>query len=76
MKDYPIRQQDLTKAVQSLRSSGLSVSLPYQTPHGDLCFGVEDYVLTAAQILELLDKNELNSVGIRQFVANRSKEVG
>jgi hypothetical protein len=52
MKDYLNRPEDVEKAVRSLRGSGLSVGLPYQTANGQMCFEVEDSVLTAAQILE------------------------
>lgn len=74
MKDYLKRPRDLMKAVQSLRSSGLSVSLPYQAANGQMCFEVEDCILTAAQILELSDKNKLDRDGIWQSGARRTND--
>ena len=76
MKDYLKRPQDVMKAVRLLRCSGLSVSLPYQTANQQMCFEVEDWILTAAQILELLDKNNLDPEGIRRSGAKRSKDAG
>ena len=66
MKDYLKRPQDVAKAVESLRNAGLSVSLPHQTANGEMFFEIEGYLLTAAQILELFDKNELARAGIRK----------
>lgn len=63
-------------AVRSLRRSGLSVSLPHQTANGEMFFEIEGYTLTVAQILELLDKNELDRVGVRQFGAKARKNEG
>jgi hypothetical protein len=76
MKDYFRRSQDLIDAVRSLRRSGLSVSLPHQTANGEMFFEIEGYVLTVAQILELLDKNELDRVSIRQFGAKQRTITG
>jgi hypothetical protein len=76
VKDYLRRPQDVMDAVQSLRRSGLSVSLPHQTANGEMFFEIDGYVLTVAQILELLDKNELDHVGIRRFAAKGRKNTG
>ena len=73
MKDYVKRPLDVIRAVRSLNSSRLLVSLPYLTASGEMCFKVEGTVLTAAQMLQLLDQNQLDSVGIRQLCANRAK---
>jgi hypothetical protein len=73
VKEFTERLPDVIKAVQSLRSSGLSVSLPYQTANGQMCFQVEDCILTAAQILELFDNNNLDREGIHQFEAERRR---
>ena len=64
------------QAVRSLRSSGLSVSLPHQTASGEMFFEIENCVLTVAQILELFDKNALNREGIRQFETKLKKDAG
>ena len=76
MKDYFKRPQDVANAVQSLRNAGLSVSLPYQTAHGEMFFEIEGYALTVAQILELIDKNELGPAEIRQFGTKPKRDAG
>lgn len=52
------------------------MSLPHQTANGEMFFEIEGYVLTVAQILELLDKNELDRVSIRQFGAKQRTITG
>jgi len=76
VKDYIKRPQDVIRALRSLHSSGLSVSLPYRTANGEMSFEVDGHVLTASQMLRLLDENRLDRVGIRQFCANRAKAAG
>ena len=46
---------------------GMRVGLPLQTAEGIMFFQVDDCTLRATQILELLDKNQLNRQGIRTF---------
>jgi hypothetical protein len=46
----------------------MRVGLPYQTAEGVMFFQLDDYTLTVAQILELLDKNQLDRDGIRALV--------
>ena len=76
MNDYAKRPLDVIRAVRSLNSSGLLVSLPSLTESGEMFFNVAGSVLTAAQILRLLDENQLDSVGIRQICANKPKAAG
>ena len=76
MNDYVKRPLDVIRAVRSLHSSGLSVSLPYLTSSGEMFFKVEGNVLTVSQMLRLLDENQLDSVGIRHFCPNRAKAAG
>ena len=76
VKDYVKRPLDVIRAVRSLNSSGSLVSLPSVTASGEMFFKVEGSVLTVAQMLSLLDENRLNSMGIRQFCANRAKAAG
>ena len=76
MNSYIKRPLDVIRAVRSLHSSGLSVSLPYLTSSGEMFFKIEGSVLTVGQMLRLLDENQLNSTGIRQFCANRAKVAG
>lgn len=64
-----MRPLDVINAVRSLGKLGLSVSLPNKTSTGEMFFRVEGRDLSVAQILELLDKNELDLGGIRQFGA-------
>ena len=75
MKDYLKRPHDVMKAVRSLHSSGLSVSLPHITASGVMIFEIDECILTVAQILELFDHRELDRVGIRQFAAKKAKHA-
>lgn len=52
---------------------GMRVGLPLQTAEGIMFFQVDDYTLTATQILELLDKNQLNRESIRTFAEAQKK---
>jgi hypothetical protein len=76
VNDYVKRPLDVIRAVRSLNSSGSLVSLPFVTASGEMFFKVEGSELTVAQMLSLLDENRLNSMGIRQFCANRAKAAG
>ena len=67
MKNYLKRPEDVLSALRSLRNSGLHVGLPSQTAAGEMIFQLGDCTLTVAQILELLDKNELDREGIRRL---------
>jgi hypothetical protein len=73
MNDYAKRPLDVIRAVRSLNSSGLLVSLPFLTESGEMFFKVGGHMLTVAQMLWLLDEDQLSGVGIRQFSANRAK---
>ena len=61
------RLHEVIEAVQYLRSSGLKVSVTYQTASGELLFEVDGSVLTTEQILILFDANELNRTGVHRF---------
>lgn len=56
------RSSDLAKAVRVLRQQRMSVSFPMQSAEGEMIFAVgEDFTLTADQILELLEREELHA---------------
>jgi hypothetical protein len=74
VKDYLKRPEDVIRAVRSLQRLGLSLSLPYQTPSGEMFFEINGQVLTVAQMLKLLDQNQLDREGIRQFSAKGKKK--
>jgi hypothetical protein len=57
------RAEDVIRAVRALRRVGLSVSLPYQTASGEIFFEIDGHVLTVAQMLKLMDQNQLGSRG-------------
>jgi hypothetical protein len=76
VKDYIKRPLDVIRAIRSLNSSGSLVSLPFVTASGEMFFKIEGSELTVAQMLRLLEENQLNSMGIRQFCANRAKVAG
>ena len=56
------------KAV-SLHRHGMAVGFPMQTAKGDIIFPAgKDFTLTADQILELLERRELDADGVRKSV--------
>jgi hypothetical protein len=67
VKNYTQRPEDVSKAVRPLRHRGVRVGLPMQKADGEMIFAVDDFTFTANQILELLDKHELNIEGIRKL---------
>jgi hypothetical protein len=66
--NYVQRLKEIGKAVHILRQSGIRVGLPMPTANDQMIFPVGDNTISAAQILELLDKDELASDGIRTFL--------
>ena len=76
MNGYIKRPLDVIRALRSLHSSGLSVSLPYLTSSGEMFFKIEGSILPVGQMLRLLDENQLDRVGIRHFCPNRAKAAG
>ena len=73
MDNHVERTNDPAKAVQVLRQQGMSGSFPMQTAEGEIIFVVgEDFTLTADQILELLEREELHDEGVRRLVAART----
>jgi hypothetical protein len=66
---YAERASDIVKAVHLLRQHGMAVGFPMQTPEGEIIFPVgKDFTLTADQILELLERGELDAEGVRRSV--------
>ena len=69
MSNYAERASDIVKAVHLLRQHGMAVGFPMQTANGEIIFSVgKDFTLTADQILELLERGELNAEGVRRSV--------
>ena len=69
MSSYPARANDIVKAVHLLRQHGIAVGFPMQTADGQIIFPVgKDFTLTADQILELLERGELDAEGVRRSV--------
>jgi hypothetical protein len=68
LKDFVKRPEDVIRAVRRL---GLSVSLPYQTASGEMFFEIDGHVLTVAQMLKLMDQNQLDRGGICQVSARK-----
>jgi hypothetical protein len=63
------RSDDIVKAVKLLRQHGMTVGFPIQSADGQIVFSVgNDLTLTADQILELLDRGELDAEGVRRSV--------
>jgi hypothetical protein len=69
VSSFAERTDDIVKAVQLLRQHGVAVGFPMQTADGEIIFAVgKDSTLTADQILELLERGELNAEGVRRSV--------
>ena len=69
MSNYTERANDIVRAVHLLRRHGMAVGFPMQTANGEIIFSVgDDFTLTADQILELLERGELNAEGVRRSV--------
>ena len=69
MSNYAERANDIVRAVHVLRQHGMAVGFPMQTAKGDIIFPVgQDITLTADQILELLERGELDAEGVRKSV--------
>ncbi len=69
MSNYAERANDIVRAVQVLRQHGMVVGFPMQTAYGEVVFPVgKDFTLTADQILELLERGELDAEGVRKSV--------
>ena len=69
VSSFAERTDDIVRAVKLLRQHGMAVGFPMQTADGDIIFAVgKDFTLTADQILELLERGELNAEGVRRSV--------
>ena len=69
MSNYAERENDIVRAVHLLRQHGMAVGFPMQTVDGQIIFPVgKDFTLTADQILELLERGELDAEGVRRSV--------
>lgn len=72
VSSYTDRANDILRAVQLLRKDGMAVGFPMQTGDGEIIFPVgNDFTLTADQILELLERGELDAEGVRRSVEAR-----
>jgi hypothetical protein len=68
VSNYTERTNDIVRAVHLLRQHGMAVGFPMQTADGEVIFSVGKDTLTADQILELLDRGELDAEGVRRSV--------
>ncbi len=68
MNNFAERADDIVRAVHLLRQHGIAVGFPMQTADGEIIFSVGKDTLTADQILELLERDELNAEGVRRSV--------
>jgi len=69
VSNYAERTNDIVRAVHLLRQHGMAVGFPMQTADGQIIFPVgKDFTLTAEQILELLERGELDAEGVRRSV--------
>ena len=69
MSNSAERTNDIVRAVHLLRQHGMAVGFPMQTADGQMIFSVgKDFTLTADQMLELLERGELDAEGVRRSV--------
>ena len=69
MSNYTERANDIVRAVHLLRQHGMAVGFPMQSADGEVVFPVgKETLLTADQILELLERGELDAEGVRRSV--------
>jgi len=68
VSNYAERANDIVKAVHVLRQHGMAVGFPMQTADGEIIFAVGNFTLTADQVLELLERGELDAEGVRRSV--------
>jgi len=69
VSNYAERANDIVRAVHLLRRHGMAVGFPMQTANGEIIFSVgKDFTLTADQILELLERGELDAEGVSRSV--------
>jgi hypothetical protein len=66
--NYTKTANDIVRAVRLLRKHGVAVGFPMQTFDGEIIFAVGKDTLTADQILELLERGELDADGVRGLV--------
>jgi hypothetical protein len=65
VKDYTKRPKDISNAVRLLRQQGACAGLPMQKADGDMIFSVDDFTITVAQLLDLLDTTLSDSTDAR-----------
>jgi hypothetical protein len=70
--NYAERADNIVEAVHLLRQHGMAVGFPMQTADGEIIFSVGTHTLTADQLLELLERDELHAEGVRRLVEAQS----
>jgi muramoyltetrapeptide carboxypeptidase LdcA involved in peptidoglycan recycling len=68
VSNYAEKTNDIVRAVGLLRRHGVAVGFPMQTADGDVIFSVGKDTLTADELLELLERDELDAEGLRKSV--------
>jgi len=66
---------DVDKALRVLRHQGILVGLPMQNASGDMLFAVEGFTITVTQLLELLDRDELDLHGVRKLIEAQTHQA-
>ena len=76
MSHYGDRWKDVRTAVRELTKHGVPVGFPMQTASGDIIFAIgKDFTVTADQILELLDRGELNAEAVRRLAEAQASSM-
>jgi hypothetical protein len=76
LSNFAVRANDIERAVHLLRQHGMAVGFPMQTADGEIVFPVgKNFTLTADQILELLERDELHAEGVRRSVETHASAM-
>jgi hypothetical protein len=68
VNNYAEKTNEIVRAVGLLRKHGVTVGFPMQSADGEVIFSVGKDTLTADQLLELLERGELDAGGVRRLV--------
>jgi hypothetical protein len=70
------REYDLNKAINILKAQRIDIGHAVLLPDGsDFAMPVLGYLLTGAQLVQLMNENKLNAPNILEFAVNLEKDA-
>jgi hypothetical protein len=70
------REYDLNKAINILKAQRIDIGHAVLLPDGsDFAMPVLGFLLTAAQLVQLMNENKLNAPNILEFAVNLEKDA-